>query len=638
MNKTYFPVHVHSHYSLLDGLSKPEDIAKRCNEIGVEGSALTDHGSISGHIDFMQTMQKKGKKPLLGCEFYVSSKDATIKDETNRKLTHLCIIAKNDDGWNDMVQMVSKANEPELFYHKPRLDLNRIAEFAQKGNLLAFSGHIGSHMSNILFDSDNNLQGNWKLEGTRLANWFKDAFGPNNFWLEVQLMDMYELTIQKQIGDCIREISKETRIPCIATQDAHYAGQEQAIDQRVLLCSNLRTTMEQARLPQSGMSGFFRSNQYHIPSYDEMREWNTEEELEQTLVLASQVEEYKNILKSPVLPEFQCPGGMKPDEYFRELCKQGWKEKVEGKIPKEKHQEYADRVKSELEVLQGAELSSYFLIVADILDFVKKNGWLPGPGRGSAAGCLVSYLVGITSIDPIPYDLIFERFYNAGRNTADHISMPDIDIDIPKHSREFVIEYIRQKYGEDHVGQMITFSTMKGRGALKDVMRAWGGVSNDEMNEITKNIIEEHKISDELQKMKEERGDSSIILWCLENLSNKLDKWCYLDDDNKLQGPLAFQFEQAMRLEGVKTNTSKHAAGVVIAPQPLSEMCPMVFDKESGRMIAGFEMNHLESAGGIKFDVLGIAALDKAMGIKQDLATGEIHEISRIEYKPDFYE
>ena len=345
-----------------------------------------------------------------------------------------------------------------------------------------------------------------------------------------------------------------------------------------------------------------------------------------TLLFASRIEGYKDILKSPILPKFHCPNGQTPEEYLRYLCKEGWKTKIQGIVPESKHQEYGDRVKREMETLQGAKLSSYFLIVADIMDYIRRNNWLPGPGRGSAAGSLVSYLMGITAIDPIPYGLLFERFYNAGRNTAERISMPDIDMDIPKYAREHVIEYIRKKYGEDRVGQMITFQTMKGRGALKDVFRAHGGMSFEEMNVITRNIIEEHKISDELQKMKENTGSSSIIGWCLENTS-KLDQWCRIDDDGKLSGPLAERFGQAMRLEGVKTSQSKHPAGIVIAPEPLNLMCPMVIDKESGHQMAGFEMDDLEGVGGLKFDALGITALDKAMGVQSDLLHGEIHEI-----------
>ena len=617
--KSYFPVHVHSHFSLLDGLSKPKDIVKRCEDIGVQGSALTDHGSISGHIELLSEMKEAGKKALLGCEFYVCEDDASLQNKSNKKLTHLCVIAKNTEGWRDMVEMVSMSNAPENYYYKPRLGLNQIFDFASRGNILAYSGHIGSHMSNILYNDSDIIDVSWKANGEYLARKFKDAFG-DNFFLEVQLMDSQAFPQQKEIAQCIREIGQATGIPLLGTQDAHYASQEQAIDQRVLLCSQLRTTLKQLAL--SGMGGFCRSKQYHIPSYEEMRQWNTEEELDNTLKFADMVGDYDGILKNPVLPNFKCPDGMDASGYLKSLCNEGMR-----RIGKENDDVYRDRLSMEFAVVDEAKLSGYFLIMSDITGYCRNNKWLIGPGRGSAAGCLISYLTRITSIDPLKHDLIFERFYNAGRNTKDRVSMPDIDLDVPKYARPHVIEYIRQKYGEDKVGQMVTFQTIKGRGALKDVFRAHGGISFAEMNEITKGIIDESKISDELQKMKEDTGESSIIRWCLENTPKKLEKWCHIKDDGSFDGIYARRFEQAIRLEGTKSNQSKHAAGVIISPEPLALMCPMILDTKTKKMVAGFEMDPLEKIGGMKFDILGITMLDKIMGISQDLLTGEIHEI-----------
>ena len=356
-------------------------------------------------------------------------------------------------------------------------------------------------------------------------------------------------------------------------------------------------------------------------SPEEIDSLHTEEEIENTNLIDSLCEEY-DILSKPLLPEFECPKGYNPDEYLRQLCRNGWKKKIENNIPKEKHQEYVDRIKYELEVLQGAGLSSYFLIVQDIVNYVRENNWLPVPGRGSAAGCLVSYLIGITSINPIEYGLIFERFYNAGRNTDNRISMPDIDVDVPIDKREDIIEYIKNKYGHSKVSQMITFNTMKGRGALKEVLRVYGNVSFEEMNRITKNIPDEAKIADELQEMREDTGEASIIRWALENNVDKLKEWCYLNKDGNLSGPMAKRFEQAIRLEGTKSNQSKHAAGVVISSEDLKLVCPMVYDSKNKQSIAGMEMQDLESIGIIKFDVLGIAMLDKIMAVSEILHKG----------------
>ncbi len=247
--------------------------------------------------------------------------------------------------------------------------------------------------------------------------------------------------------------------------------------------------------------------------------------------------------------------------------------------------------------------------------------------HNSAAGCLVSYLINITAINPIPYNLLFERFYNAGRNTKDRISYPDIDVDLPKEKREDIIEYIKTKYGHDKVAQMSTFQTMKGRGAFKDVCRAHGGITFEELNEITKFIPDEAAIADDLQEMREETGESSIIRWALENNSKELKDWCYIQKDGSLDGPLAKRFEQAIRLEGTKTAQSKHASGIVIAPESLSDICPMILDSKSKdkSLIAGLEMNDLEALGIIKLDILGLNMLDKIMGIQQILETGDIY-------------
>ena len=352
-----------------------------------------------------------------------------------------------------------------------------------------------------------------------------------------------------------------------------------------------------------------------------MNSLHTQEEIENTNFVNDLIEEY-DILSKPKLPPFECPKGYDDAEYLRQLCRDGWKDKIANVIPKEDHQIYIDRIKYELDVLQGANLSSYFLIVQDIVEYVRKNGWLPGPGRGSAAGCLVSYLIGITSIDPIKYGLLFDRFYNAGRNTEGRISMPYIDVDVPINKRELIIEYIKNKYGGDKVSQMVTFNTIKGRGALKDVLRVYGNIGFEEMNRITKNIPDEAKIADELQEMKEETGEASIIRWALENNEDKLKEWCYIDDHGELQGPLAKRFEQAIRLEGTKSNQSKHAAGIAISAEPLKDLCPMVYDSKNEQLIAGMEMQDLENIGIIKFDILGVAMLDKIMTIQDLLNEG----------------
>ncbi len=606
-----------THYSLLDGLSKPEQIAKRCKKIGAKVCAITDHGTISGTVQFHSSMKKNGIKPILGCELYISGQKSTIKTPDNAKLSHFIVLAKNYEGWKSLIKIISSSNDPDVFYHKPRIDIDTLLTHLD-GNMIGFAGHLGSLIAHSIKNNDSNTTIN-------LIHKLKNGFGENNFFLEAQLIDQEQNKDQIELTQEVRRLAKITNTKVIATPDAHYCESEDAVDQRILLCNNLKTTLTDINRKLINeedvpMSCFFKSDKYHIPSFEEMSNIHYADELEATLELSSMCEDY-DITSKPMLPLFKCPNNDNPDEYLRQLCRNGWKEKISNIITEEKQEEYVNRIKYELSVLQGADLSSYFLIVQDIVNYVSSSGWLPGPGRGSAAGCLVSYLIGITSIDPIKNDLIFERFYNAGRNTADRVSMPDIDVDVPINKRESVVEYIKQKYGHDKVSQMITFNTMKGRGALKEVLRVYGNISFDEMNKITKYIPDEAKIADELQEMKEETGEASIIGWALENNVDNLKEWCYLLDDGTLSGPLAKRFEQAIRLEGTKSNQSKHAAGVVISQQKLSEICPMVYDNKNKQLIAGMEMQDLESLGVIKFDILGIAMLDKIMNISQILST-----------------
>lgn len=622
MTRTYAALHTHSHYSLLDGISKPQQIAQRCASVGIKSCALTDHGTISGCVQFFQALRSQNIKPILGCELYISHDDSTVKTKENSSLSHFLVLAKNLKGWRNLISIVSESNKEENFYHKPRISIDKLADFLD-GNLIGFCGHLGSLLPDLL----QNNNGTIDKVGIDFVAKMKEIFGQDNFFLESQLMDHIHNPAQKELTEFIRNLGQKTQTKVICTPDAHYCTKDDAIDQRILLCNNLKTTLVDINKKLLAnqdvpLSCFFQSDNYHILSPDEMFNLHTEEEIENTLYVDSLCEEY-NILSKPSLPKFQCPNNAEPDEYLRQLCRDGWREKIVDKIPESEHDTYVNRIKFELEVLQGAGLSSYFLIVQDIVRYVKSNAWLPGPGRGSAAGCLVSYLIGITDINPIKYDLLFERFYNEGRNTADHISMPDIDVDVPITKREYIIDYIKNKYGTDKVSQMITFNTMKGRGALKEVLRVYGNISFDEMNKITKNIPDEAKIADELQEMKEDTGEASIIRWALENNVDKLKEWCYISNDNTLEGPLAKRFEQAIRLEGTKSNQSKHAAGVVISSENLSSVCPMVYDTKNKQAIAGMEMQDLESLGLIKFDILGVAMLDKIMTISDILQYGE---------------
>jgi DNA polymerase-3 subunit alpha len=622
MNK-YVPLHCHSHFSLLDGLSKASKIAERIEELELDHCAITDHGSLSGSIDFVKEMRGHKIAPILGCELYFSEGPKEEKNKENRHLFHQVVLSKNLTGWSNLVKAVSISNKTDNYYYRPRLDYKYFEDNPQR-DWITFSGHLGSRMSDMILDGDK-LHADWRGRAARQAGYLRELFGKDNFYMEIQLIDSKVNDTARIVGEALREIAKDLKIPCVATADSHYCKKEDVDDHRVLLCTNLNTSFAQVKQKLDNnedvsLSSFFKSDNYHIPSYEEMAKFHTEEELENTLMIAEQCANY-SVLRQPMELPFECPESMDADGYLRQLCRNGWRNKP---IPKEKQSVYVDRIKRELSVLQGAGLSSYFLLVYDIVRYCQQKDWLVGPGRGSAAGCLVSYLVGITSVDPIQYDLMFERFYNAGRNTKDHVSFPDIDVDIPVNKREQIIQYVKDKYGHDNVSQMATFQTMKACNALKNVLRAYGNISFPEMNEITSHIPKEEKISGELQEMKEELGESSIIRWALEHRGDKFRAWCHLDNEGNLQGPLAKRFEQAIRLEGVKTAQSKHASGIVISAQPLEGICPMILDPTTNNPIAGLPMSDVEAVGLTKVDLLGLNLLDKVDGVRQILRTGDI--------------
>tara|TARA_R110000765_G_scaffold413104_1_gene513009 strand:+ start:280 stop:1911 length:1632 start_codon:yes stop_codon:yes gene_type:complete len=405
-------------------------------------------------------------------------------------------------------------------------------------------------------------------------------------------------------------------------RDIYYTERSDAELHRILLCSSLKTTLPKIHTKLKNgeaedIKKFFDRADYHLPDSLEITELVCSEglSLDKISKIVSLCEDYE-VLNKPSLPKFPCK--QSEEEELKQLCREGWKkrlvdgEKVESQEDKQK---YLDRFEKEFEVIDQAQLFGYFLIVQDIVSHVKSKGWLSGPGRGSAAGCLISYMIGITDIDPIEFGLLFERFYNSGRNTENHVSLPDIDVDVPGNMRDEIILYLKDKYGHGNVSQMLTFGRLQGRSALKEVLRVTNACSFSEMNEMTKSLPNEADISDQLEQMDEE--DRSIIRWALINNQEELRDFCHITDSGYLEGDYADQFDQAIRIEGTFRNQGKHAAGVVISSRALKDVCPMVNQKSSDEKIAGLEMADLEALGHVKFDILGINLLDKLMKIKE---------------------
>ena len=395
-------------------------------------------------------------------------------------------------------------------------------------------------------------------------------------------------------------------------KDSYYTKKEDAELHRVLLASGMKTTLPKVKSNlRSGKD--FENKEFFADDCFFVQEGESSEVLEN---IYNEVEEF-NILNKPMLPKFPTPNGESEDEYLKQLARKGWKEKlgVTGKATApETKEEYKERFLKEFEVIEKADLFGYFLIVCDIIKYANKQGWMTGPGRGSAAGCLVSYLIDITQVDPVEFDLIFERFYNEGRNTEDHISLPDIDIDVPGRKRDEIIEYIKDVYGHDNVSQMVTFGRLQGRSALKEVLRINEACGFAEMNEITKKLPNEADISTQLAEMDDD--ERSIILWSLQNNPDDFIDYCFINSKGELEGDYAEYFEQAIKMEGTFKTQGKHAAGVVISAEKLSEVCPMVNSKSSDEKIAGLEMADLEALGHVKFDILAINFLDKCMYIE----------------------
>lgn len=632
----FIPLHCHSTYSLLDGLPKPSRMAERCADIGASACALTDHGSVSGSVQFIKEMNKVGIKPILGCEFYINKDNPEISKRP--KNDHLVVLSKSEMGWRDLVSLVSLANSKDHFKGKPRLKLGEFEDFSN-GNLIAFSGHIGSELSTCLFDEGKDvfkaknekevrecLHPDYMKRAIALAEYYQKIFGKGNFFIEIQLIDRKCQPSAEIIASILREVSVKTGIPKVATPDAHYAYREDAADQRILLCTSLNMTLGsvQERLSSGQdvpLGAFFRSSNYFIPNSSQMQSLHEGyyDEVKNTKLISDMCDDY-TLESKPRLPKFPCPEGLSSDEYLKSLCREGWRTRRDKfmRLKGYREQEYVDRLSKEFSVLSGAGLSDYFLIVHDIINAAKKRGELVGPGRGSAAGSLVLYLLGVTEVNPIEYGLIFERFYNEGRNTKDRVSLPDVDMDFERIGRQANFTYCKEKYGERNVAQVMTFNTMQGATTVKDVFRAHGALGFDEVNRMTKHFPKKEDISDQLQDME----NPSIIRWVLENTPQLVEDWVRLDDNGTVTGRYAKIFEQAMRIEGSKKSLGKHPAGIIISQQPLDTICPIVNVK--GDLVAGMEMNDAESCGHLKLDALTTAVLDKLHMCQNQLLTGEM--------------
>lgn len=619
----YTALHLHSHGSF-DSVSRPRDIIKKATNFGMGAIALTDHGTLGAIPEFYTEAKKAGIKPILGIEMYVCAEHSTIKTPENRSCRHLVILAKNLRGWKMLLKMVKQSNSEESYYYKPRLSLEEIAQINSTRDLICIDGHPGSKTGGVIFADENaafnaksyeeakscvDMQ-NWRMKLDQSIWQGVDVFGKDNYIIEIQRMDEDRLFMAQILNKALRHAAERLHLNSTATHDAHYVNQEDAILQRILLAGRMKTTLVNVknRLDNSedvGMGGFFRSSNYYILSPQEMKKWHTEKELKTSLEIADMCENYEinapsECPKYPFIPE-----GSNSTDYLHKLCMEGYDKIYRGRVD---DSIYLPRLQRELDLYRETKLEDYFLVTKNILDYLRSQNRLYGVGRGSVGGALSASCLGITlKIDPIKFGLLFERFLNPDR--AKKGEKPDIDLDVPRTARDLVLKYIVDTYGEDYVAQVAAFGNYKGKSALKLVLKAMD-VPFALQNEITQWIPDEQKITDDLAEYAEEHeGSKSILKIALEDNKDKLSRYARIQGED-IVGEFAEHFSLAIRMEYIRSHMSKHAAAVLIGHEPLVNKVPLVKESNSNSLIAGWSYPESEWAGFLKWDILGLAALD----------------------------
>jgi len=557
-------LHVHTQYSLLDGACRIDELINKAVEFELPALAMTDHGNMFGTIDFYQAAMKKGIKPIIGCEAYVAPGSRLNKEPQQGQANHLVLYAQDETGYRNLMKLVS-AGYLEGFYYRPRMDKEILREHSQ--GLLASSACLKGEVAQHLLD------GNYE-SACRAADEWTQIFGPGNFYLEMMDHGMRE---QKLVNEGLLKIAKELKIPLIATNDVHYLEENQARAHEALLCIQTQSFLNDPNHMK------MQSDQFFFKSPEQMKKefsWAPEAirntvELAEKCNLTLKFNEYH-------LPHYEAPGGVSKEEYFRELCLKGLKERY-GTVTKD----IEARLKHEWSIIKKMGFISYFLIVWDFIHYARQAGIPVGPGRGSAAGSLVSYVLGITNLDPLKYGLLFERFLNPER-----AGMPDIDIDFCFERRPEVIEYVTKKYGKDNVAQIITFGTMLAKAAVRDVGRVMS-VPYADVDKISKLIPNELGIS-------------------LERALQIEPQLRKVYETDKIAADI---IDTAQVLEGLTRHASIHAAGVVIADKPLTEYVPL-FKSGDDQITTAFSMDGVSKIGLLKMDFLGLRTLtviDKAV-------------------------
>ena len=557
----YVSLHLHTEYSLLDGAIRIKELVERAKQFKMPAITMTDHGSLFGAVEFYKQVTKAGIKPIISCELYVAPGSRFDRGNTgNEEVSfHLILLARDNAGYKNLVTLVTKAYL-EGFYYKPRVDLGLLEQYS--GGLIALSACLKGEIPYC-------LQRGLLDRARERALQYKHIFGPENFYFEIQANGLPE---QIEVNRQLIALGRELHIGLVATNDCHYLKKEDAKAHEVLLCIQTGKTLKDA----SRMK--FSSNEFYLKSPAEMKETfrDVPEAISNTITIAERCNVDFELGKS-LLPQYRASDGEDPYEMLLRLANEGLLRKHGPDVP----DVYRERLETELEVIKKMGYASYFLIVWDFISYARSKDIPVGPGRGSAAGSLVSYCLDITEIDPIKYSLLFERFLNPER-----ISMPDIDVDFCQDRRGEVITYVSEKYGKDHVAQIITFGTMAAKAAIRDVGRAMD-MPYAEVDKIAKLVPNTPKITIEAAMKQEPQ---------LKDLYDTNDEVKELLDI-------------AIRLEGLNRHASTHAAGVVISPVPLTEYTPLYKSPSDESIMTQFDMGSVEGIGLLKFDFLGLKTL-----------------------------
>lgn len=551
-------LHVHSEYSLLDGANRIKDLPVRAKELGMKSIAITDHGVMYGVIDFYKACKKEGIKPIIGCEVYVAPRSRFDKEPNiDNKYNHLILLAKNNLGYKNLCKLVS-AGFTEGYYYKPRIDLEILEKYHE--GLIALSGCLAGALSTSILD------GNYE-QAEKMAKWHKELF-KDDYYIEIQANRLKE---QALVNQKLVELSRKLEIPFVITNDAHYLKKEDSYNHEVLLCVQTGKKMTDTDRMR------FETDDFYIKSPEEIEEFfpNLKEGMENTVEIAEKCNvEFE--FGHTILPNYDVPEEYNSHfDYLKKLCNDGINKRYGENIT----EEIKKRMEYELSVIEKMGYVDYFLIVWDFIHYAKSNGISVGPGRGSGAGSIVAYAIEITDIDPIKYNLLFERFLNPER-----ISMPDFDVDFCYERRQEVIDYVCRKYGEDHVSQIITFGTMSARMVIRDVGRVLD-VPYAEADKLAKMIPNELKIT--ISKALEQNRELKELY----------------ETDEKVENLINI----AMGLEGLPRQASTHACGVVITKEPVVNYVPLYV--RDGNISTQYIMTTLEELGLLKMDFLGLRTL-----------------------------